>query len=364
MKLLNKISALLCSIILSAGCVVSAYANENNPESLTIIGDSIASGYGLEGYVSGNNYSAENYGKLLCGEYGITSMNYFNYAVDGETTEGLLYELENGSYDIGIRSSNVIVVSIGGNDLLDAIIGENSAVFKNSRLDEFLKGEANITELLADLDLVEITNQLSNDAQEKLLIFNENIPKIIKAISEKNPQAYIIIQTLYNPMNSGIEIIDNLYGQTISQLNTGIDGIEGCVVADVNSAFAQSEEKLIQNDFTHPNEKGHKVIFEVIKAVIDDCYSLKTENEKPSDSPVSTQPVATTTVTTTTITESTTTTTPDITTANPNVTLKVSVDDDDVDNENSNQKVIPLIIMPIVIFVVLKLFSLNKNGKN
>ncbi len=363
MKIFKLLSAFFCSAIMVAGSFSFASAAETKPESLTIIGDSIASGYGLDGYVSGDNYSAENYGRLLCDEYGISSENYYNYAVDGETTKGLLAKLETGQYDEGILNSDVIVISIGGNDLLDVIIGEKSAVFKDTELKAFLNGEVNIAELLKDIDIKELASQLTSDAQGQLEIFYQNMPKIAKYVTDKNPDALVILQTLYNPMNSGVEIIDNLYGQTISSLNFGIDGMDGCEIADVNSAFANSDKKLIQKDFTHPNADGHKVIFETVKEVIDTCWTFTSE-------PVTTQPVETTTTTaeTTTIIETTTTpattTTTVVTTVPETTTTFIEDDDDNEDNNKLGTVVVPIVMIAVGMVTIFGIVSINKNRKN
>lgn len=368
MKILKTLSAFFCSAIMITSSFSFAGAEENKPESLTIIGDSIASGYGLDGYVSGDNYSAENYGKLLCDEYGITQENYYNYAIDGETTKGLLAKLETGQYDEGILNSDVIVISIGGNDLLDVIIGENSVVFKDTELEGFLNGEVNIAELLKDVDIKELASQLTSDAQGQLEIFYQNMPKIAKYVTDKNPDALVILQKLYNPMNSGVEIIDNLYGQTISSLNFGIDGMDGCVIADVNTAFADSDKKLIQKDFTHPNADGHKVIFETLKGVIDTNFVPKTEPVVP-DEPVSTQPVeTTTTTTTTTVIETTTThpaTTTTVVTTVPETTTTILEDDDDnEDNSKLGTVVVPIVMIAVGMVTIFGIVSINKNRKN
>lgn len=374
MKIFKALSAFFCSSILILSSFSFAGAEENKPESLTIIGDSISSGYGLDGYVSGDNYSAENYGRMLCDQYEIADENYYNYAVDGETTKGLLAKLETGQYDEGISASEVIIISIGGNDLLDVIIGDNSAVFKDTELKGFLNGEVNIAELLKDVDLKELAAQITEDAQKELVIFYQNMPKIAKYITDKNPDALVIIQTLYNPMKSGITIIDDLYDSTISSLNFGIDGMDGCVISDVYSAFKESDKKLIQKDFTHPNEEGHKVIFETLKETITLNFK-RTINQDINDEPASTQPITTTTTTAETTTTTTVTTTVIETTTTPPVTTTVVTASDIVTTtstkeiDNDNDKRIAVIVVPIVlsaigIMAVFGIVSINKNRKN
>ncbi len=84
--------------------------------SLTVLGDSIASGCMLPQYEAGNNYSAPlSFGNMLGSKF----ESYQNFVVDGRTTEELLNELRS-SEELAetVSNSDVIVISIGGNDFL------------------------------------------------------------------------------------------------------------------------------------------------------------------------------------------------------------------------------------------------------
>lgn len=288
--MIKKFVSLICGALLLMNLCVSACAEKNvrvrreNPKSLVVLGDSIASGFGLEGYVSGDNYSAENYGKMLKNKYAIDDESYFNFAVDGLTSGELLEKIESGEYDSAL-SSELVVISIGGNDLLGVLLGNESVIFKETEIESFLKGEISLIQAVAGADLAAVSASISSQADEKVNEFKSNMPKIISYIKAKNPDAQIVLQNLYNPMNTGVELIDTLYRNTIGKLNTAIAETEGCVMSDVYTSFRNSGESLIQQDYTHPNEKGHALIFEAVStAVSENCEFYDTVKKTSAES--------------------------------------------------------------------------------
>ena len=228
------------------------------PSSLLVLGDSIATGYGLENYNASDNYSAENYGQMLSKKYGISEEGYRNYAINGQTSEQLLEKIKNGTYDNSL-SCEVTVISIGGNDLLTLLIDLLSKI----DFSVVTNGTFNIKDLLVN-EMPEELDKLSKKADENVKVFDENLKEIVKLIKEKNPDGYVILQTLYNPMDTGIKQIDSLYQEKIEALNQVISSEENCIIADVNAMFSNSDDDLIQKDMTHPNEEGHKLIFQAV----------------------------------------------------------------------------------------------------
>lgn len=88
-------------------------------ENLVVLGDSIATGYGLEGYVSGDNASAAgSFANRLSAYY----TGYENLAVDGRTSAQLLAALSEEETASALENADDIVISIGGNDLLQPLI--------------------------------------------------------------------------------------------------------------------------------------------------------------------------------------------------------------------------------------------------
>lgn len=246
--------------------------DRKEPNSLLILGDSIATGYGLDGYAEGDNMSAANYGSMLKDEYGLTNETYRNYAIDGQTSSELAEKISKGIYDDYLHCE-VVVVSIGGNDLLNVIFDEENGIFSDIGdidLSDVFSGKQTLDQFFASVDVSSIKDKITEKAQENIDAFGENLSKIISGIKQADPQCQVVIQTLYDPMNTGIDPIDKLYADNIDKLNDVINSTEGAVVADVYAAFEREGGDLIQKDFTHPNAEGHKLIYQTVSKCIDE----------------------------------------------------------------------------------------------
>lgn len=274
--MIKKLAAIICTAAAMLSWALTAFAEtetkqveRDNPNSILILGDSIASGYGLDGYTPGDNKSCNNYGSLLAEKYGLTNETYRNYAIDGQTSEELLEKINSGLYD-DYLGCEVIIISIGGNDLLGILLDNENGISASLDLSKLSTGETTLFELLNSEDVKNAINVISVLADERITAFSENLPKIIASLKGKSPDSQIVVQNLYNPMNTGIELIDSLYKEKIGKLNDVINSSENCAVADVYGKFSASEEKLIQNDFTHPNAEGHALIYSAVSECIDE----------------------------------------------------------------------------------------------
>ena len=99
----------------------------NTPPRLMFLGDSIAAGYGLNGYTSDDNYSCpDSYANTLDVKYTaelaeICDHEMQNFSVSGATSADLIELLNSGKLDSALAETDAVVVSIGGNDLLENI---------------------------------------------------------------------------------------------------------------------------------------------------------------------------------------------------------------------------------------------------
>ncbi len=110
---MKKVFCLITALAASLMLCVSAFAAEYG--SLVVLGDSIATGYGLSGYTAGDNGSAkDSFGNRL----GAQSAAYANFAVDGRTSADLLAAMENADITEKLKTADNVVISIGGNDYL------------------------------------------------------------------------------------------------------------------------------------------------------------------------------------------------------------------------------------------------------
>lgn len=244
--------------------------------SVTVLGDSIASGYGLPEYIDGNNYSSPfSWGNLLAQECGF----YENYAVDGLTTEGL-YELlskPSRSMQKSLERADCVIISIGGNDFLGQMkdAAMMSAISDEELLSALINGTLDGQTVVGYTDriLKNVTAAIEKVDIDKTI---SNIENSIRLINEVNPSAEIILFTIYNPFAEHILLsgISDRVDGVLVQLNSRISDLskrfDNVRIADVYSALSDnvSEFTNINRFDIHPSESGHNRIYEWVSGMM------------------------------------------------------------------------------------------------
>ncbi len=244
--------------------------------NITVLGDSIASGYGLPDYTSGNNYSAPlSWGNLL----GEESSRYENFALDGRTSEELLTALGQPTEALkkSLESADCVVVSIGGNDFLGRMIYavKYAALTDTEIISALLNGEfrAEMLGELSDRLLKAVAAEMKNADLDKTV---SNIRGVTEKISQLNPDAQIVLLTIYNPFSEHILLsgISDAAEDVLSELNAKItalaDSSPNVKIADVHAAFADNASRLtnINRLDIHPSTAGHERIYELLCGII------------------------------------------------------------------------------------------------
>lgn len=220
---MKKLISLFLAIIMVFAVSVTAFATDKT--HFVVLGDSIAYGCGLK---DKDNYS---YGALVCGANDYT---YSNHAENGDTTYDLNDKLTHNPEIISdVDSADIISISIGGNNLRKGGIVSMAVtgIFGNYK---------RIDSVTAD--------------------FYENFCLAIDTIRSINPDAELLVQTLYNPQT---DLLQGIYQYAIDKLNSYIElaaAEKTFTVVQVDDAFAGKADEYIQDDIIHPNEKGHYVI--------------------------------------------------------------------------------------------------------
>lgn len=243
----------------------SAADEKSELKSLTILGDSIATGCMLPQYEAGDNYSAPlSFGNMLGAEF----ENYRNFAVDGRTTEELLNALEtaDGELSEALAGSDVIVISIGGNDFLQPMI---TAIYNDETLDHMF--EETSTEL-SDEDFQRALDTALEAAKAVDVSQSfDNIGKCAAKITEINPTAKIILMTVYDPFSGSekMKTASDAAREKLTVLNFGLNSLSGgnIGVIDVYAEFDGAAEKYtnINSMDIHPNSDGHYRIYRLLK---------------------------------------------------------------------------------------------------
>lgn len=287
--------AAAAAVMLSAVCNAGALGFDK----AVILGDSIASGYGLDGYVSGDNYSAaESFGNLLSADCGSCT----NLAVDGRTTAQLLEALDTSEMSEAVTGADCVIISIGGNDFLQPMIAAaQTAMFSNREIMNIIQGGDT-----ADIDLEAVSEQIT----ESILLAaeavdtaksGENLSGILGKIHTLNPTADVKLLTVYNPFEGIDELrtdavsedytaaqalsyasvfsaLGGIAEAKLAQLNSEIVNAAaggGADIIDVYSAFKGHAAEYTNISFfdVHPNSSGHAVIYSLIAA---DAGSVQT----------------------------------------------------------------------------------------
>ncbi|MBR6580780.1 MAG: hypothetical protein IKK66_05725 [Ruminococcus sp.] len=319
MKIKKHISVMLASALAASSfSAVSASAESYGDNvDIMVLGDSIASGYGL----TENQY---NYGQLIADYLG---GNVYNYAVSGyDSTEALaLLRGFSAEQKSQLAESDVVIISIGGNDMIGyaassliEFAAANNLLAEGKTIDD-LPENKNFDTLseFVDIDALKafagnfvnslvLNNELSsiyqnitytdenNNGSAYVQVIAKTVIPNIKAMRDEikaaNPQARVIVQTVYNPLQFSSEYEANLkesvsatYFTAYSTFKTyfsnitrrfseqlkEVDGIEiADVLTDISSTDSNKQSygwyftkaQGGKNLDIHPTQAGHTAI--------------------------------------------------------------------------------------------------------
>lgn len=251
--------------------VVKNHMKESlNKENYVALGDSITTGYGLED-------ENQSFPGLLAVSMDKTE-NYYNYAVNGNTSGDLLLKLSEEQVIESVRDAELITVTIGGNDILSLF-----RTFKEILNVEFLVSIKDVAEVINNPVVLTAIAAAVKDAdletpyQDMLNNFEKNLKLIMGKIKEINPDVRIIVQTVYNPIG-GIEelrVIEPLVDTIISGINQIIENhaeesnYELVNTYDLFYNYSSEYTNINRMDI-HPSLKGHHIIYEAILKEIEE----------------------------------------------------------------------------------------------
>lgn len=268
----KRVIALLLTLCLAALLPTTALAAEGAKTYLAL-GDSITTGY-----APGGTTVASPFADQLAAEYGYTLVNR---AQDGETTASLLAKLE--AEEIDVSGADLVTISIGGNDLLQALYQTVAAVYAASG------ATGSVEETLAQL----MTGTADAAAWQAMAVFLQNfagsetvtdavaaagvnLAAILTAVKTANPTARIILLNQYNPYShvegAALKVLVSAVDTGVQALNTGLAAVAkaaGVAVADVYTPMKDAAENPCNANLAgasgfsidiHPNQTGHNLI--------------------------------------------------------------------------------------------------------
>lgn len=201
------------------------------------LGDSLTKGTGDEsgkGYVG---YVIDHLGKVSGNKVKLIN----NLAINGFHADELLYDVLNiKSQAYVISQADLILLTIGGNDLSQAVQKQNG-------------GSVDITAI----------DHIDPNSLEKLLTQpKENTKKILKRIAEINPKARIVYVGLYNPFyDLDTSLKSNLViEQWNSDLFDIVNDYPNMMLVPTQDLFQKQSNKYLAQDHFHPNQAGYERI--------------------------------------------------------------------------------------------------------
>jgi len=244
MKRTTKAVALLLAIALML-CTggFAATAEEKKPVYVAL-GDSIAAGTGLR------NAGKACYGAIVANTNGY---EFVNHGVGGHRTADLIARLEEEKVSADVAKADIISISIGGNDFI------LSDMYK-MLLDAWTRGDYTYMDGIIES-------------------IYENFGIIIAKIKALNPNAMLLVQTLYNPESTykkdvyqaGTDKLNASYARYLKEHPGSFR------IVDV-AAAVKPQDKMIAVDHIHPNAKGHVTIAKAYLRVLAEAgYGTATE---------------------------------------------------------------------------------------
>ncbi len=282
-RIITTFYALILSVLITSTAVIGESAKQDY--TLLILGDSISTGYGFEGYPDSKD-TIDSYSNLLAQKFSKPE-NFVNKAIDGQKSWELSEKLKNKEYDELIGSSEIIVVTIGGNDILYLLVDtlmKAVGLDENASYSELSNIDFTDENVLRQIGLYLLSGDYKNIISERLTGFRENFIEISDYIYAKNPNAIVIYQTVYNPMSgiADLSAVDMMCQYAIAGINASYtenmwtdasQTKQKYIIADIYTDFLNKGEELtrIRSFDIHPNEAGHIRIYEI-------CEKLLSEN--------------------------------------------------------------------------------------
>lgn len=232
---------------------VTSPIEQNEEIKIAAIGDSLAKGTGDDegkGFVRRVVSMLQDDDK----EARVTA----NLAINGLTAEELLPQLDEAGVKYTLQQSNLILLSIGANDLF-----QGAQSYQNAKTDM--------------PDIAELYEILPKAAS--------SLEKVFKKVTEINPNAKIIYVGLYNPF-SDLADLKQVGNAVVTAWNSKalefMNSYDQIMLVPTYDLFENNVPELLASDHFHPNAQGYEEMAERIVEVlgITDQHGKKVESDE------------------------------------------------------------------------------------
>lgn len=212
----------------------SAAAQQSPPGQIgiVVIGDSLAKGTGDD---QGKGFGLRTVDLLKANDGSRQVLQLGNLGINGLLASGLVQELDDTGVKHMLQEANLILLSIGGNDLFQGAEALESG--------EDLPTEA---ELNKSIDAASV-----------------RFKTVIKKLEDINPQAKLVYIGLYNPFSDLAQMKD-IGNRGIARWNSSVQTVlnaySNTLVVPTYDLFAGNLTKYLSGDHFHPNGDGYEQI--------------------------------------------------------------------------------------------------------
>ncbi|WP_379150681.1 GDSL-type esterase/lipase family protein [Paenibacillus sp. sgz5001063] len=239
---------------------------------IVALGDSLAKGTGDN---EGSGYVKRTLDGLTA--KGSKTNLIGNMGINGLTTAGLLSKLDQEGVKYTLRQSNVILVSIGGNDLFRGsdLLGSGSEGQQIATPDTESPEIGSMdtdADASADVGIADGAKELTPASLLAALPeAAKRLNTILERITQINPEAQIYYLGLYNPFGDVPELLVPGNQAVTAWNNAAMDIINkhsNMTLVPTFDLFNRHLDKYLSSDHFHPNGDGYQRISErVVQAV-------------------------------------------------------------------------------------------------
>lgn len=224
----QKGSTLISHRPLNLGEKQSQLTDKTLPYHVVALGDSLTKGKGDPNHKGYAGYTMT----LLSNNSLFDPTSLHNYGVTGDTTDDLLKVLKKKAVLNEIKKSQVIFLTIGGNDLLNVL----KKHFLNLKVSDF-------------------------DHQQKH--YEQNFETILNLLQNTNPRVTVYYLGLFNPFQDYFDNLDQ-FNRIIKQWNTASQTILNqhphMNYVPIYDLFDGKSNTLFSQDHLHPNADGYHLM--------------------------------------------------------------------------------------------------------